>query len=85
MKLTCYAPTNWLDVVAMRVEGATISWVNAVLQDISAGRKPVFHTWAQFKEAMVERFEPVTEVEEARKQLRALRQTGRVAGYVQTF
>ena len=63
MKLMCYAPTDWLDVVAMRVEGAASSWVNAVLQDISAGRRPVFHTWARFKEAMVQRFEPVTEVE----------------------
>ena len=65
MKLMRYAPTDWLDVVAMRVEGAASSWVNAVLQDISAGRRPVFHTWAQFKEAMVQQFEPVTEVEEA--------------------
>ena len=49
------------------------------------GRRPVFRTWAQFRDAMVQRFEPVTEVEEVRKQLRALRQTGRVAGYVQKF
>ena len=41
MRLMRYAPTNWLDVMAMRVEGAVSSWVNAVLQDISEGRKPV--------------------------------------------
>ena len=64
-----YAPTDWLDVVTMRVEGATSSWVNAVMQDVAVGRRPVFRTWAQFKEAMVQRFELVTEVEEARKQL----------------
>ena len=80
-----YAPTDWIDVVTMRVEGAASSWVNAVLQDISEGCRPVFRTWAQFRDAMVQRFEPVTEVEEAQKQLRALRQTGRVAGYVQKF
>ena len=85
MRLIYYAPTDWLDVVAMRVEGAASSWVNAVLQEISEGRRPVFHTWAQFRDAMVQRFEPVTEVEEVRKQLRALRQTGRVVGYVQKF
>ena len=34
---------------------------------------------------MVQRFELVAEVEEARKQLRALRQTGRFVGYVQKF
>ena len=80
MRLMHYVPTNWLDVVAMRVEGAASSWVNAVLQEISEGRILVFRTWAQFKEAMVQQFEPVTEVEEACKQLRALRETGRVAG-----
>ena len=85
MRLMCYAPIDWLDVVAMRVEGAARSWVNAVLQDISKGHRPVFRTWAQFRDAMVQRFEPVNEVEEARKQLRALRQTGRVSGYVQKF
>ena len=85
MQLMCYAPSNWLDVVAMRVEGAASSWVNAALQVVAKGRKPVFHTWAQFRDAMVQRFEPITEVEEACKQLKALRQTGRVAGYVQKF
>ena len=34
---------------------------------------------------MVQRFEPVTEVEEAHQQLKALRQIGRVTGYVQKF
>ena len=54
MKLMLYAPTNWLDVVAMWVEGVASSWVNAVLQDVVAGCKPVFCTWAQFKNAMVQ-------------------------------
>ena len=31
MKLMRYAPTDWLDVVAMRVECTASSWVNAVL------------------------------------------------------
>ena len=69
MRLMHYAPTDWLDVVAMRVEGAASSWVNVVLQDISEGQSPVFCTWAQFRDGMVQWFEPVTEVEEAQKQL----------------
>ena len=73
VRLMSYAPTDWFDVVAMRVEGVASSWVNAVLQDISQGRRPVFRTWAQFRDAMVQRFEPVIEVKEACKQLRALR------------
>ena len=62
-----YAPTNWLDVVEMRVEGETSSWVNVILQDVATRRRPVFHTWAQFKEAMVYQCEPVIEVEEVQK------------------
>ena len=85
MQLMRYASMDWLDVVAMRVEGAVSSLVNAVLQDICEGCRPVFGTWAQFKDVMVQRFELATEVEEACKQLRALRQTGRVMGYVQKF
>ena len=59
MRLMRYAPTDWLNVVAMRVEGAVSSWVNAVLQDISEGHTPIFPTWAQFRDAMVQQFEPV--------------------------
>ena len=57
MQLMCYAPTNWLDVVAMRVEGAASTWVNAVPQEMSEGCRPVFRMWAQFRDAMVQRFE----------------------------
>ena len=85
MRLMRYSPSDWLDIVAMRVEGAASSWVNAVLQDVAAGRRAAFLTWRQFTQAMIHRFEPVTETEEARKQLRALRQTGRVSGYIQKF
>ena len=60
MKLMCYAPTNWLDVVAMRVEGTVGSWVNAVLQDVVARHRPMFYTWAQVRDASVWRFKPVT-------------------------
>ena len=69
MKLMRYVPTDWLDVVAMRVEGVASSWMNAVLQDVAAGHRPVFHTWAQFRDGVVQQFEPITKVEEARKQL----------------
>ena len=53
MQLMRYVPIDWLDIVAVRVEGAASAWVNAVLHDISEGLKSVFHTWAQFRDAMV--------------------------------
>ena len=67
MHLMRYAPADWIDVVAMRVEGAASAWVDAVLQDVAAGRRPAFATWNEFEQAMIHRFEPVTENEEARK------------------
>ena len=85
MQLMRYSPSDWLDIVAMRVEGACSSWVNAVLQDVVASRKAAFLTWRQFTQAMTHRFEPVTEMEEAQKQLWALRQTARVSRYIQKF
>ena len=48
MRLMRYSPSDWLDIVAMRVEGAASSWVNAVLQDVIAGRRAAFLTWRQF-------------------------------------
>ena len=85
MQLMKYSTSDWLDIVTIRVEGATSSWVNAVLQDVAAGHKAAFLTWRNFTQAMMHWFEPVTKVEEAQKQLRALRQTGRVGGYIQKF
>ena len=34
MWLMKYAPTDWLNVVAMCVDGAASSWVNAMLQEV---------------------------------------------------
>ena len=67
MRLMWYSPSDWLGIVAMRVEGATSSWVNAVLQDVAAGRKATFLTWRQFTQAMIHWFELVTKMEEAQK------------------
>ena len=67
MQLMRYSPSDWLDIVAMRVECTASSWVNAVLQDVTAGRRAAFLTRRQFTQAMIHWFEPVTETEEARK------------------
>ena len=47
MRLMWYSPSDWLDIVAMRVEGVASSWVNAVLQDVAAGHRVAFLTWRQ--------------------------------------
>ena len=63
MRLMKYSPSDWLDIVAIRVEGAVSSWVNAVLQDVAIGHSAAFLMWRQFTQAMTHRFEPVTETE----------------------
>ena len=50
-----------------------------MLQEVADGRRQAFKTWGQFKVAMIHRFESITEIEDARRQLRALKQTGRVS------
>ena len=82
IRLMKYPVTDWLDVVAMRVDGAANSWMNAQLAQIERGQRQRFLDWDDFHAVMIAVFEPVTEIEEARKQLRALRQTGRVATYI---
>ena len=85
MRLMKFPPSDWLDIVAMRVEGAASSWMNAALVAIERNQRPRFLDWADFSAAIIAAFEPVTELEEARKALRALRQTGKVATYIQKF
>ena len=67
MRLMKYSPSDWLDIVAMRVEGAA-----KLLGECSAARcgcrpQAAFLTWRQFMQVMIHRFEPVTEMEEAQK------------------
>ena len=64
-----YAPTDWLDVVAMRVEGCSELLGECGFSGNIRSRRPVFRMWAQFRDAMVQQFELVTEIEEVRKHL----------------
>ena len=48
-----YSPSDWLDIVAIGVEGAANFWVNAVLQAVAIGCKVAFLTWKQFTQAMI--------------------------------
>ena len=62
-----------------------MTWINATLLSIERGQRVHFIDWDDFSSAMIAQFEPVTELEEARKALRALKQTGKVATYIQKF
>lgn len=42
MRLMRYAQEDWLDIVAMRVDGAASAWMNSILLAIQKGRRPHF-------------------------------------------
>ena len=66
MRLMRYSPSDWLDIVDIRVEGAISSWMNAVLQDVVVGHQAAFLMWRQFMQAMIHEFEPEIKIEEAK-------------------
>ena len=55
------------------------------MQDIEVGKTDSFNDWADFKAAMCAAFGPVTTMEESKRLLRNLHQTGRVQAYMQRF
>ena len=54
-------------------------------QQIEAGAKHDWRSWAAFRQEMIATFEPMTEMETARRQIIELRQTGHVSGHIQRF
>ena len=85
MRLMRYPPTDWVDIVATRLDGAASTWIERELQRARQQHRAAWTTWDAFTDAMIRAFEPATVVEEARQQILNLRQTGRVSGYVQRF
>ena len=74
-----------MDIVATKLDGAASTWIERELQRTRRQHRATWTTWEAFTDAMARAFEPVTVVEEACQQILNLRQTGRVAGYVQRF
>ena len=85
MRLMHYPPTDWVDIVATRIDGAASTWIERELQRAQRQHCAAWTTWEAFTDAMARAFEPATVVEEARQQILNLRQTGRVTGYIQQF
>ena len=64
---------DWVEIAALRLDGAAATWANALLLEVSEGKRMPY-TWEEFCRHMIACFEPVTENEEARWELRELRQ-----------
>ena len=75
---------DWVEIVALRLDGAGATWANGLLLEVSE-RKRMPCTWNEFHTYMIARFESITENEEAWRELRELPQTRRVVGYIAKF
>ena len=60
MRLMKYPQSDWLDVVAMRVEWVASSWMNATLLSIERGQRARFIDKDGFSSSMIAQFEPIT-------------------------
>ena len=84
-RLMRYPADTWIEVVATRLTEAAEAWFNGESQRIETGARRAWRSWAAFSQEMIAAFEPMTEMEVARRQIIELRQTGRVSGYIQRF
>ena len=74
-----YPVDTWIEVVATRLTEAAKAWFNGESQRIETGARRAWRSWAAFSQEMIAVFEPMTEMEVARRQIIELRQTGRVS------
>ena len=85
MQLMDFPQAKWIDIIATQTEGAASSWLSHEQIAMERGTRAPWAGWADFRQEMIRAFEPTTDDALARQQLAALKQTGRVAGYIQKF
>ena len=75
---------DWVEIATLRLDGVAVTWANALFLEASEGKRMPY-TWEEFHRHIIARFESINENEEARRELRELRQIGRVVGYTTKF
>ena len=80
-----YPADTWIEVVATRHTKVAKAWFNGESQWIETRAKHGWRSWPEFCQEMPSTFEPMTEIEIARRQIIELRYTGHVLGYIQKF
>lgn len=70
--------------ILLRCDGVINSWANSLLMEV-ADCKRAPYIWEEFWDNMILGFESIKDTEEARNELRNLKQTRRVVGYTQKF
>ena len=84
LRLSRFSMEDWVEIVALRLDGAAGTWANALLLEVSESKRMPY-TWDEFHTRMIPRFESVIKNEEAQRELRELCRTRRVAGCTTKF
>ena len=84
LRLSHFSVEDWVEIAALRLDGAAVTWANALLLEVSEGKRMPY-VWEEFHRHMIARFESFTENEEAQRELRELCRTRRVAGCTTKF
>ena len=85
MTLMSYPARKWILIASTRLEGHALSWYSSHTRRTDLGEPADWRSWTEFCGALRRTFAPLDDEEDARRQLKELRQTGRVAGYTAKF
>lgn len=78
-------PASQVQFAALLLTGAACTWWANARQMARMGLIALPAEWQQFRAALCERFQPVTQEDAARQRLRSLVQTKSLQGYINTF
>ena len=85
MSLMNYPANKWVLIASTRLEGHALSWYTAHARSVQEGTGRDWQSLTEFVGALRKNFAPLDDEEDTRRQLKELRQTGRVAGYTAKF
>ena len=85
LKLSNCPEGQRIDVTAMLLEGAAMTWHNGNRQQVRENLRAEWADYAKFRTELLRAFETMSEGERARTAIRNLLQMGRVTGYIQKF
>lgn len=75
----------WLNVMSMNVTGAAAQWLSVQELRMANGQRAPFQSWNEFLAELRTLFEPTVAADEARRELKRIRQTSSVRDFVVRF
>ena len=74
-----------IGATAMPLEGAAMTWYNGIKQQVTSNVHADWANYTEFRDELLNAFEPMSEIGRARTAIRNLRKMGRITGYIQKF